>query len=114
MTHKEIEACRKELAEIIDRPPQPNGNPAKSSKEDLQKLARKVGASTRAMYVNPTNARPVGYDAGISDLIDNIHQGLQTATMIDMCKTANRNFFIALVATLIALGSAVALWVAVL
>lgn len=114
MTHKEIEAYRKKLSEIIDSPPEPDGNPAKGTKKALRELARKVGANTRAMYINPTTEAPVGYDAGISDLIDNIHQGLQTLTMIDACKTANRNFVIALIATIIAVGSAIALWIAVL
>lgn len=34
--------------------------------------------------------------------------------MIDMCKTANRNFVIALIAITIAFGSALAAWIAVL
>ncbi len=113
MTHRETEEHRKKLAEIINSPSEPDGNPAKGTKHDLRELARKVGASTRAMYVNPASAKPVGYDASISDLIDNIHQALQTATMIDMCKTASRNYVIALIATIIALGSSVALWIAV-
>lgn len=98
----------------MNRPTERDGNPAKGTKHALRELARKVGANTRAMYINPSTEAPVGYDAGISDLIDNIHQALQTLTMIDACKTANRNFLIALIAALIALGSAVALWIAVL
>jgi len=113
MGHKEIENYRKGLQEIIDRPPQPDGNPAKGTKEDLQKLAKKIGASTRSWYVHPTTGEPKGYDAGISDLIDNIHQALQTLTMIDMCETAARNFWIVVVAAIAAASSAVTAWVAV-
>lgn len=114
MTRKEIEKYRQKLAEIINRPKQEDGNPAKGSKEDLQKLAQQVGASTRAIYTHPTKGRIIAYDAGISDLIDNIHQALQTATMVNMCETSNKNYEIASRATKIAFGSAIAAWAAVL
>lgn len=74
--------------------------------DDLRKLALEVGASRYKMY-------HLSGGAGQAELVDHIHQALQTASMIEMCKTASRNFIIALIATIIALGSAVALWVAV-
>lgn len=127
MTHKEIEAYRKELTEIINRPPQPDGNPAKGTKEDLRKLARKVGASTRAVYIHPTKTRPLGYEAGISDLIDNINDALRTEAMVDACKTAAKDSIIAIIASgvavvgiiltaiaaIAALLSALAAWIAI-
>ena len=114
MTHEEIEGYRQKLAEIVSRPKQEDGNPAEGSKEDLQKLAQQVGASTRAIYTHPRKGRIMAYDAGISDLIDNIHQALQTATMVNMCETAKRSFIIALVAATAALLSALAAWIAVI
>lgn len=113
MTNKEIEEYQKKLQEIIDRPKQPDGNPAKGTKGDLQELAKKVGASTRAVYTGE-GGKQLGYDAGISDLIDNIHTALQTAAMIDACRTASRNFWIAIVAAIIATLIALAAWVAIM
>jgi hypothetical protein len=113
MTHEEIEQYRKKLIEIIERPKQSDGNPAEGTKRDLRELAKRVGANTRAIYTD-TNGVLKGYDAGISDLIDNIHIALQTATMIDMCKTSAKNYKIAIMASIIALLSALAAWIAVL
>ena len=45
--------------------------------------------------------------------IRSINQALQTAAMIDMCKTAARNFWIAIVAAIAAVVSAVAAWAAI-
>lgn len=112
MTHKEIEQHRTKLIEIINRPKLSDGNPAKGTKEDLQELAKRVGANTRAIYTCP-NGEQKGYDAGISDLIDNIHTALQTTSMIDTCRTASRNFWIAVVAAIVAFCSVLAAWVAV-
>lgn len=104
MTRKEIEQYGQRLIEI-----QKIQNPNERF-EALQGLAKKVGASTQGLSMWGDSDR-----AGVSEgnLVANIHKALQTATMIDVCKTASRNFIIALIATIIALGSAVALWVAV-
>ena len=40
-----------------------------------------------------------------SELVLNINNALQTETMIDVCKTAARNFWVAIIATIIALIS---------
>jgi hypothetical protein len=66
-------------------------------------LAKAVGAQQ-------PNANSIDFR---NKIVNNINQALQTLAMIEMCKTANRNFVIALIATLIALGSSVATWVAV-
>ena len=67
----------------------------------FKELAIKVGAS------------PIPEITTIPELTERIHQALQTASMIDMCSTASRNYWIAFVAALVALASAVAAWAAV-
>jgi len=98
MKRKDIERYRQELIEVLKIIESERGS-------SLRKLANEVGASLVMAY-------EVGY-AGEGEIVHNIEQALRTETMIDMCKIANRNFVIALIATIIALGSAVALWVAV-
>ena len=71
--------------------------------QPLRNLAKAVGAQQ-------PNASGVEFR---DKIVTNINHALQTLAMIEMCKTANRNFVIALIATLIALVSAVAVWVAV-
>lgn len=71
--------------------------------QPLRDLAKEVGAQQ-------PNASGVEFRDMI---VNNINHALQTLAMIEMYKTASRNFAIALIATLIALGSAVAAWVAV-
>ena len=104
MTRKEIEEYRQRLVEIQKVEEQ------RKRFEALKALAKEVGASTQGLSMWSDSDRD-----GVSEgnLVANIHNALQTATMIDMCKTASRNFIIALVATIIALGSAVALWITV-
>jgi hypothetical protein len=104
MTHKENEKYRQRLVEIQ------KGEQESKRFEALQALAKEVGASTHGLSMWGDSDR-----AGVveGNLVANIHHALQTAAMIDMCKTASRNFIIALVATIIALGSAVALWITV-
>ena len=114
MKHDEIERYRKALRDLVERwHPTTEPQPEEVTKGDLQELARKVGASTRSVCIDPKTNLPAGYPAGIGELIDNIHQALQTASMIDACRTAARNFWIALAAVLVSLVSAVAAWVAV-
>ena len=104
MVRNEIEKYRQRLVEIQKVEEQTKRF------EALQGLAKEVGASTQGLSMWGDSDR-----AGVSEgnLVTNIHNALQTATMIDMCKTASRNYFIALIATIIALGSAIALWISV-
>ena len=104
MTHKEIEKCRQRLVEIIS-----NSDSEHSKYIALKELGKEVGviASLSLCVDNEGETSSV-------PLADKIQTALQTATMIDMCKTTSRNFFIALIATAIALGSAIAAWIAVL
>ncbi len=55
-----------------------------------------------------------GNEDTLSELTDNILKALQTASMIDMCKTSAKNYKIAIVAAIIAALSALAAWFAVL
>jgi len=104
MTHKEIEKYRQRLTEIkINLKGEQN---REQRIAELLSLAMEVGASTGWQRSADGGVDPVG-------LVNNVHMALQTATMINMCKTASRNFIISLLATIIALGSALAAWVAV-
>lgn len=92
MTGKEIEKYRKELVKITAT--EDSGQRDKAFAE----LRNKVGAAA-------------GESDG--DNIDKIHQALQTASMIEICRTAARNYWIAFAVSLVALASAVAAWAAV-
>ena len=99
MTHKQIEKYRATLVEIL------NQQKSQERTDALFKLAKEIGAST--------GRKRSGEDVDPVGLVDNIHQALQTATMIDMCRTASKNCWMALVSALVALISAVAAWTAV-
>lgn len=78
----------------------------------LRALAMKVGASTWSFKLGEANDAELAY---------NIHNALQTHTMIkqtytmiNMWKTALRNYKIAIIAAGAALLSALAAWIAVL
>jgi hypothetical protein len=113
MTHKESEQYRLKLTEIIKRLPKEIGEQLPEGlKEDLLDVARKVGACTRSVHIKDNGSRDV-YNASTEDLISNIHQALNTATTIEMCRISARNFWVALVATVIALLAMFAAWAAV-
>jgi hypothetical protein len=91
------------------------GTGTKEETKDVQlkNLTKEVGASGEMYRASPANA-------GEAELVDNILKSLQTASVINMCKIASRNFVIALTAMLIAIlsagaaiGSAIAAWIAV-
>jgi hypothetical protein len=115
MTNKEIEQCRTKLIQILQL-----SDPDQKWKQAVD-LALKVGApvwpskvSNIELSKDPEAA--IGAlekyfreekEKATAEIALNIHYALQTATMINMCKTANRNFWIAIVASLAA-------WTAVL
>lgn len=105
MTDKEIEEYKQKLVAIQ------KNHDVKERFVALVKLAKKVGASTHGLSMWGDSDRE-GVAEG--NLVANIHNALQTATMINMCKAANRNFAIALIATVIAFGGALSAWIAVL
>jgi len=98
--------------------------------KELKDLAREVGASTRVLWVHPTSSTIKTSDAETPELIRNIHQALQTASMVNMCRTATEGYEIATEASksaarastrasiqfwfaaLVALASMAAAWVA--
>ncbi len=97
MTREEIEDRRKDLLDILQKRPEDQNQP-------LRDLAVKVGAQQ-------PNASGVEFRDMI---VNNINHALQTASMIDMCKTSAKNYKIAITAAIIALLSALAAWAAVL
>jgi hypothetical protein len=90
MTPQELRICQKQLRNLLsDR---------KATGNDYADLAIKVG---------------VWCDSDPAVTANRIHQAIQSATMINMAETVARSYWIALVASLIALLSAAAAWVAV-
>ena len=122
MTDTEIESYRNRLNELTD---DWMGKPTENwIKDELKKIARKVGASTMGVYLTGSSGRSIR-DADTSELIRNIHQALQTASMINMCRTATQGYKTATqtskwavnrfwITTAIAFLIAVAAWVAAL
>jgi len=85
MTPEESELYRLELT-IGD------AYPTQDKDLSLKELAIKVGANTVKRFdIDAAGAQ--------LELVSNIHQALQTASMIDACKTASRNYQIAVTAT---------------
>ena len=118
MTRKEIAVYRQKLCTILNKD---DGQRF----EELKELAKKVGAGYVHTTIAPTavtTPNGKGYETIIhqnpnsiseSELVLNINNALQTETMIDVCKTAARNFWVAIIATIIALISALAAWWAI-
>jgi len=122
MTDEEIEVYRKRLNELTAQCS--DDKPEQKISQALKELAREVGASTCVFFVHPVSGSRTGV-ADTSELIRNIHQALQTASMVNMCKTATEGYEMATkvsrnacinfwIAAAIAFLSAVAAWVAVL
>jgi hypothetical protein len=97
---------------------------------ELKKLAKEVGAGTEHTKIVGTsshNHSNGGRETTIyqnpiseSELVQNIHNALQTKTIIVTCQTANKNVWIAIVSVIIAclsvfaaFLSALAAWVAI-
>lgn len=124
MTDEEIEAYRERLNELTKQCL--DGKTKEHTiLERLQKLAREVGASTRVFYVGGIYSKGGQSDAQTAVLIHNIHQALQTAAMVNMCRTATEGYKTATEASnsarweframaAIAFLSVVAAWVAAL
>jgi len=98
VTHKEVEKYKKELDEILSK---------SNSEEQLQQLAKKVGASTIKRY-------GISHTDYLAELISNIHSAFQTIMVIEACETSAKNYKIAIAAAIAAILSALAAWVAVL
>jgi hypothetical protein len=121
MTRKEIKQHSVGLAEILRQ------TDAKQKWEQALDLALEVGASVWPSKVSDVGEIPrepgaskLKHDmwlrdereAATAEIARNIHIALQTATMIDMCRTANRNVWVALIASVVAFLSMIAAWLA--
>ena len=115
MNRKEIAKKKQELIETLKK------DDASDRLKDLQVLAHEVGASITRMERgrlitdssgNITSEEMSRNAITETEIVQNIQAALQTETMIDMCKTAGRNFWIAVAAAIIALFAMVAAWVA--
>lgn len=104
MARKELEKYWQELIEIMS---DSKKDPAKSKEIQLRDLAGKLGASGEMYRAAPANA-------GEAELVANILAALQTASMVDICETSNKNYRIAIAAAIAAILSALAAWLAVL
>jgi hypothetical protein len=111
MTRKEIAGYRQKLRNIL------NKDDDEERLNELEQLAKEVGAGYVNTKIAGTSTVPDGNGTlttihqnpiSESELVLNINNALQTETMIDLCKTAARNFWIAVVAVLIAFVSALA------
>jgi hypothetical protein len=108
---------KKELTETLRE------EDASARLEKLQRLAKQVGASVmrmeRGRLITDSSGRITSEEMSRNaitetEIVQNIQGALQTETMIDMCKTAGRNFWIAVAAATIALFAMVAAWAATL
>ena len=117
MNRKQIEKYSEKLVQI-----QMEKDTTKKWK-DARDLAMEIGASIwrihpftdgdiKALTHDETKIKiREAKEATTAEIVHNIHYALQTAAMIDMCKISNRNWIIAVIASLIALLSMVAAWV---
>lgn len=115
MTRKQIEKKKEDLTDILKE------EDTNVRLEKLQKLAKEVGASVTRMgkilVKHDIYGKQEYRDENQiteSEIVHNIQFALQTETMIDMCNTAARNFWITLVAVLIAVFAMLASWAGVL
>lgn len=100
MSPKEIRQFRCQLVEILKQ------ENRESRSGPLQELAQKVGASVCRMEDAQNRISEL-------EVVNGIQHALQTASMINMAEAAARCYWFAFVASLIALLSAAAAWVAV-
>ena len=94
MTDTEIEAYRQRLNDLTLQL-RDGKKDENTIRPQLIELAREVGASTKVLYVRFINSSTTSGEADTSELIKNIHQALQTATMVNMCKAATNGYEIA-------------------
>jgi hypothetical protein len=92
-TDQEIEKYRKRLNDLTAKCS--DKYPETHLQEELKKLASEVGASTYVLWVSSIDSRAKSTSADTSELIRNIHQALQTASMSNMCRSAREGYEIA-------------------
>jgi predicted PurR-regulated permease PerM len=115
---EEINLARQKLIKITD------SNDLESERiSKLKELAKRVGAGTiNSKFAGVTTHNlPKGgtvtsrHQDPISEaeLIQNINNSLQTATMIEMCRVSGNNYIVAAFAAIAAIFSAIAAWVGI-
>lgn len=114
MKREKIEKKKRELDEILKM------EDAGARLEKLKALAKEVGASVTRIEKVLVQQDIYGVQKyreenqiTESEIVHNIQFALQTETVIDMCKTAAHNFWITLVAMLIAVFAMLAAWTGV-
>lgn len=114
MTREQINSAMQELTQITDSN---DSEPNKISK--LKILAKRVGAGTESTKIaavmtykegsariTRTHQDPISE----SELVQNINQALHSHIMIDSCKTANKQYKIAVLAAVVAIFSTLIAW----
>ena len=118
MTREKISEYRQKLRTILNKDEEQRF-------EELKQLAKEVGAGYVHTEIAPTTTtvpdgngflttthqNPISISE--SELVLNINNALQTETMIDVCKTAARNFWVTMLAAMAAVLSALAAWWAI-
>jgi hypothetical protein len=93
MTHEETERYRKELQRLLASKRKGDGDYAPDVRVNLEELAINVGASIG--FYSENQDRYCTKNTPIPVLSHNIHQALQTASMIDACRTAAESAMVA-------------------
>ncbi len=110
MTSAEIKKARLKLIEITD-----SNDPEDQKVQRLKDLAKEIGAGTihteqvEGTVYNGALSKPQN-PISESELVQNIHQALQTAMTLNMCKTANKQYKIAVLAAIVAVVSTFITW----
>lgn len=114
MTLKEIKEHRQKLVDIQKMPDE------KERMEALKGLAKAIGAGTVHTKIVGSTTEKTSNGGTVthirqnpiseSELIQNINDSLQTATMVDMCRVSGNNYIVSIVAALAAFFSALAAW----
>jgi len=110
MTSAEIKKARLKLIEITG-----SNNPKDQKEQKLKDLAKEIGAGT----INTKIVGSTEYNGSLTihqnpiseaELVQNIHQALQTAMTLNMYKTTNKQYKIAVLAAIVAVVGTFITW----
>ena len=116
MSLEEIKEHKQTLVDIQKKPNE------KERMEALKELAKMIGAGTVHTKIAGATTTKTGTVTSTSihqnpisesELIQNIDNSLQTATMVEMCRVSGNNYIVSVLATLAAFLSALAAWRAI-
>jgi hypothetical protein len=106
VTLEEINSARQQLMQVTDSNDDESARIAK-----LEKLAKMVGAGTiDTKIIGSDRNRMLQNTISEAELVQNINQALQTHMLFDSCSTANKQYKIAVFATIIAIVSVFITW----